>query len=1156
MLKNKSVLIQLGGLGLCAAACSVAPIAGALGMVTVAALGSDIAKGAGGIAGHIFGDIFARYADWKGEQHRDKSAAVKNHNLRELVHESIKTVLLSVRTHGGLSAGGRALLDEYIKQIDQRLLDVAIDTRYEGIWEQSVAGYFKTRLEDFAGVKALTPEFWMHFLEKDFDPETKEIEAYTPTPDQFAALTIAGNALYEELPKHLVGLYRDALEHHPEIYVAVQTAILQEIWNGVSRVESKVGKAEQSIRSEIRELTAAIAKAHPVQMHAYVKAFAATAGEFRTVLSDITSLLREMHADIQELLRRDNARSSDILLTPEQMRQHIALYLDWLIKHTELIELRGIKHGGTQVIQLDLKDAYVPLQAKRLENNELAVELRDPHQQLHLIRSKQAAKSNDDVPMEKLLGEGNRLAITGGAGSGKTTVLRYIAWRLATALRGGEALSGASRLGLASGVALPMPILVSFASFARYLRDLPGHAPGNLESFLLHDLVRNEAKFELSPGFFKQLLKQGQDVILLLDGLDEVADAHEREKMRDWVSRFAGDRAALRVVATCRTVAYYNDAALAQFKEIAVQPLDMEKHIAPMVRQAYACINVDQRETRITQLLSGIKQLEANRRASPGFYDKALIDSPLMVRLMLIVQMNNRELPDERAELFDRAVDALFQVEYGVEVDNKKEIARNWERYRGMAQHLAFHLHQQGEDQGREIEEPVLRQVLHKESDFKPHIDDFLRLVRSRGGVVEVRGDKFLFMHHAFQEFLVARYLRSEMYGDHGRQGVLNYLMQYLADPWWREVILLTAEYQTSQSPSEARKLIGGLALMDDPLNARFSAAELAATAALEWHDSGPEIKALCAERIVALLKELDDDSALQNSQPVARARAGHALSRLGDPRFDPSSYYLPAKDPLFGFALIPEDKNFIIGTRGKHQASVAMMAGVKPSEIADEINDQPTPTREFYIARYPVTVAQFRASGLKPRNQDAFNGADNSPVCYVSWNEAMGYCEWLQRQFTVVPALKNSAIGQRLQTRGWCITLPSELEWEKAARGRLIDEVFPWRGKADTNRANYYHDKGIKGISAVGCFPPNGYGLYDMAGNVWEWTRSPYAKYPPQAEDKPVDRADDKTRRVLRGGAWDSDAELARCAVRFRVAPDGRHDLIGFRVVLRSPLL
>jgi formylglycine-generating enzyme required for sulfatase activity/energy-coupling factor transporter ATP-binding protein EcfA2 len=839
-------------------------------------------------------------------------------------------------------------------------------------------------------------------------------------------------------------------------------------------------------------------------------------------------------------------------------------YIEWLCKRTSHIFLHGI--AGRGAVPLPLDEVYVPLSAR-------------PKTRVAKSKRPQSEATEGEVkPIEfsAVLKLGNHLAITGGAGSGKSTVLQYMAWVLSASFAAGDNQLALQKLGLNEALPdLPLPIFVPLATLARIRRD-PKDKTLDVSDFktLISAYMREEGA-DVPSDFFARLLKPAQSdtprkLILLLDGLDEVPSAAERRIFRKMVRDLVAANSSLRVVLTCRTVAYEGSDSSeplgADFRQVTVDTLDLQAHVKPLVENAYACIHADNRADAkhdADHLLKGITKLEADRKARLRDAYKPLVDSPLMVRMMLIVHLGEHgKLPDDRAELFEKTIQALLNANYSGDLAHKQAQAQSAPQRLKMLQHLAFHMHQQavlagknGEARDVSIERPKLEAILSQVIDFKEHISIFREAAEAETTVLQFKDPKFSFIHLALQEFLVARYVY-EVLGVSGQQhdAMLKAITPRLEDDWWREPILLLAGYMAWQAPGAARDFLQALAEAGDTADTRFCAAELAATAALEVRASdSSDVQQYCAAQIVRLL---NDDTALANSKPTFRARAGNALSRLGDPRFDPNSYYLPAKDPLFGFALIPEDKNFIIGTRKKNQASVAMMAGVKPSEITDEINDQPTPTREFYIARYPVTVAQFRASGLKPRNQDAFNGADNSPVCYVSWNEAMGYCEWLQRQFTVVPALKNSAIGQRLQTRGWCITLPSELEWEKAARGRLIDEVFPWRGKADTNRANYYHDKGIKGISAVGCFPPNCYGLYDMAGNVWEWTRSPYAKYPPQAEDKPVDRADDKTRRVLRGGAWGDDADSARCAVRDWDDPDCRSGDLGFRVVLRSPLL
>jgi formylglycine-generating enzyme required for sulfatase activity len=178
-----------------------------------------------------------------------------------------------------------------------------------------------------------------------------------------------------------------------------------------------------------------------------------------------------------------------------------------------------------------------------------------------------------------------------------------------------------------------------------------------------------------------------------------------------------------------------------------------------------------------------------------------------------------------------------------------------------------------------------------------------------------------------------------------------------------------------------------------------------------------------------------------------------------------------------------------------------------------------------FRLCRYQVTNAHYAA--FRP-----FEYACAAlPVTSVNWFDAGEFCAWLSREW------------------GFAVRLPTEAEWEFAARGGLEQKLYPW-GDAPVMERPRYAGRWREGPEAVGESEPNGYGLFDMCENVHEWCSDWYdpAYYAVSPVENPAGPASG-TRRASRGGAWRHHIKIARCAARSSIPPEFRYADYGFRV-------
>jgi formylglycine-generating enzyme required for sulfatase activity len=190
-----------------------------------------------------------------------------------------------------------------------------------------------------------------------------------------------------------------------------------------------------------------------------------------------------------------------------------------------------------------------------------------------------------------------------------------------------------------------------------------------------------------------------------------------------------------------------------------------------------------------------------------------------------------------------------------------------------------------------------------------------------------------------------------------------------------------------------------------------------------------------------------------------------------------------------------------------------------------------------FSLAETQVTVAEYAeflaATKIPPPptwNDHKFNRPDH-PVTAVSWFDAVAYCDWLS-QLT----------GDRYR-------LPTEAEWEYAARGSLEGSLFPWGDDAPTSRPNY-SERWHNGPEPVRQSPPNAFGLYEMCENVHEWCSDWFDPYYYAVSSARNPRGPESgNRKSSRGGSWRHHVKISRCSTRSSIPPDFKYADYGFRV-------
>ncbi len=757
------------------------------------------------------------------------------------------------------------------------------------------------------------------------------------------------------------------------------------------------------------------------------------------------------------------------------------------------------------------------------------------------------------------------MVLLGDPGSGKSTFANYLALCLASgrleAAGQPGSLPGEKWLahlepGWTHGPLLPLRVtLRHFAASGR----CNGRAAGLWD--FVEDGLATEGLLDYAPHLRKRLLDGG--VLVLLDGLDEVADPAERQRVVASVADFAATygHPANRYLVTCRTYAYQDPCCrLERFTDHGLAPFDQEQIDAFIGSWYEEVCRLGWKSPGEAEELTRRLQ-EATRRSDLA----PLAANPLQLAMMASLHFSWGKLPDDRAELYQEMVRLLLvrwqEARLGEETGVTQAVSAG--KLESALKRVAFvaQRSQQRAEGPADIPEATLLSVFKDElSGSWDKARELLTFIQERAGLLIWRGPEvYAFPHRSYQEYLAGAYLAVQPdYPDEvAALAASNYAQ-------WREVALwsvgvtarlngylhITVDVASALCPRETPDT--GVAETESDWRLAALAGEALLEAGLHEVMARPRHVGVLA-RIRRWLVALVEQGALN---PVDRSRAADVLARLGDPR---KGVGLTA-DPATSGHAIPDIAWCEVA------AGPFLMGNTKQTDAgadADEMPQQKLTLPAFRISKYPVTNAQFGAfvadGGYTERWQhcwtvagwqwkgdraepERFRGVfdlPNHPVVMVSWYEAFAFCRWLSEKL------------------GYQVSLPTEAQWEKAARG-ADGRRYPWvapggASEITPDHANY-DATGIGTTSAVGIFPRGAspYGVLDMSGNAWEWCQTKWqGNYKAREDNDPAGAG----ARVLRGGAFRSGAGSVRCAVRNWDNPNYRLRSIGFRVVV-SPVV
>ncbi len=838
----------------------------------------------------------------------------------------------------------------------------------------------------------------------------------------------------------------------------------------------------------------------------------------------------------------------------------------------ELGYIRMLGLPGVESVRVNLNDdTFVPLRFSR--NYDL-----DRLSKKKSVLQEQMAEHilNPDKVMQEAFKERRMMLVLGDPGAGKTTLLKYYALC---------ALEGTlyQRLGFSG------PIKVFYFSLHELRRQENGRYD-SLSASLAEWSERHHNSIEAKV--FDEWLHGGSSLVLL-DGLDAISSTEERKEVCRWIDGAWSSFSKACFVVTSRATGYRKEEGIELEADheraylLDFSPDQQERFLANWFQAAFLREPCDQKVVEVEWLRKQrAKAVERTKKIVVYLQEeenrglRQLASVPMILQIMAILWKERGYMPNSRNMLYNAVLDYLLEFR-----DNRRGITVPISAMSARMVLEPVALWMQEELQKDEADRDAMQAKMQERLDIlkdkyytPPSVDEFCNHLVTRAGLLrETGGNTYIFRYKSFREYLASVELVKKVFRVTSH---LDKLILRFGDDWWDESI----KFFIAQVDAEMFDLFMEK-LFDSPVSGELTQKQQLLLQSII--EEAPQIKvdALCQKLlnpgttvhrqrvILDCLKTIGKPVALDSLYQFSIT--GLAKNRDIAERTEEVFLALGGKIPDLGFEKLMSGKRLSFRNQNENYAEYVLIPGGNYLYFQTEQEER---VEDLYFAKYPVSnklyrsfIASLQAQGsqhefpvllsvfsaelnaiaqnnswgqefasyLKESKNLAdlfrskfdeerkFDGVDQ-PVVGVTWYAARAYCLWLS-------LLEGEANRYRL---------PTEVEWEWAAGGkqRTIGQkarVYPWpdtKGKPTSMLAN--HDRIVGATTPVGSYPAGATpeGLYDMAGNVYEWMENRYH--------------DGKQRHALRGGAWDVSTDNLRCSSRNFNYPFLQENNYGFRVV------